>query len=93
VCFGENIDDHGAIERLEGLPWQDVTSRISLYRNYFARQNRLPKDENKLKGPAKYLIIVESPSKLDTSKIDRSNMVIAHFKIWKAFGDKITVFE
>jgi hypothetical protein len=93
MLFGEDVDDRAALQRLDEMPWQDVATRISLYRNYFARQNRLPSGEKKLKDPPKYLIVIESPSGLDVSHIDGGDVTVAQFKILKAFGDKISFYQ
>jgi hypothetical protein len=60
-------------------------SKISLYHNYFARQNRNPSVENKLPDPPKYLIIAEIQGK--TPEVQNSAAKVAAFSLLKRFGD------
>jgi hypothetical protein len=75
----------------KSLPFQvDAVNCVSLYKNYFARQNRLPSGEKELQEPPKYLVVLESKDASvlkDLSARAEGDRKLASFKILKVFGE------
>jgi hypothetical protein len=74
------------------LPIDSTTVRqMSLYKNYFARQNRNLSEDKQLAEPLKYLVVVEldKPSDSEVGGKDSSanNVVTASYNLLKAFGE------
>jgi hypothetical protein len=78
------------------LPIDTASVRqISLYKNYFARQNRNPSDSKTLSEPPKYLVVVEldkpSGPKVGGEESSATNMITATFDLLIASGDSKSI--
>src|SRR4051794_24900816 len=86
--------DEEAIRAISAGSLGKLTERapkVSVYRNYFARQNRLPSGDKSLPDPPKYLAIAEIQGQV--SKALDSDAKVEPFSLLKGFGDsKATYF-
>ena len=78
------------------LPINSSTVRqISLYKNYFTRQNRNPYDDKSVSERLKYLVIVELDNLSDVefggNKSASKNVITASYNLVKSFGDAESV--
>lgn len=93
MAFGEKEEEDQANSRLDKV-WQSLNpDRISLYCNYFARQNRFPSEQTKSLNPPKYLLVVETTSAIDVASLDKGDLEVSQFELIQSFGDKIWLYE
>ncbi|KAF2669329.1 hypothetical protein BT63DRAFT_425067 [Microthyrium microscopicum] len=92
LCFDVEGDDASKAESIiKKLPLQEEAIRVSLYKNYFSRQNRLAPGEGGLKAPPKFLVVMEFNKEVDISSL-KDTGVAAEYKNLKSFGEKKAFF-
>lgn len=77
----------------ENVPEQAV--RVSVYKNFFARQNRLPSDAKTVSDPPKFLAIMEFNKEFDITALKSvtAGAQAKEFKLLKAFGEKVAFYD